>query len=154
MIWVILLACIGLIMLGAWLLDKLSYDLEWLGGGTVILGIFGSVATFIAAVVLIVCCSNTTVIDEKIAMYTEENTKIEQQMADAVEAYQKHETDVFTNVKSESAVTLVSMYPELKSDTLVQSQLEVYVANSEMIKVLKVDKISAGIYRWWLYFGR
>lgn len=152
MIWVILIACIGLFVLGVYLLEDKCMDI--LGAGFMFVGGGGGLIAFIAAVVLIVCCSNTTVIDEKIAMYAEENTKIEQQMADAVAAYQKHETDVFTNVKSESAVTLVSMYPELKSDTLVQSQLEVYVANSEMIKVLKVDKISAGIYRWWLYFGR
>lgn len=152
MIWVILLACIGIFVLGVWLIKE--HDMDFLGVVAMFIGGGGGLAAFIAAVVLIVCCSNTTVIDEKIAMYTEENTKIEQQMADAVAAYQKHETDVFTNVKSESAVTLVSMYPELKSDTLVQSQLEVYVANSERIKALKVDKISAGIYRWWLYFGR
>lgn len=152
MIWVILIVCIGLLVLGAWLIEEHSMD--WLGLGAIAIGVLGAVGAFVTAVVLIVCCSNNSVIDEKIAMYTEENTKIEQQMADAVAAYQKHETDVFTNVKSESAVTLVSMYPELKSDTLVQAQLEVYVANNDRIKALKVDKISAGIYRWWLYFGR
>ena len=152
MIWVILIVCIGLFVLGVYLLEDKCMDI--LRAGFMFVGGGCGLIAFIAAVVLIVCCSNTTVIDEKIAMYTEENTKIEQQMADAVEAYQNHETDVFTNVKSESAVTLVSMYPELKSDTLVQAQLDVYVANNDKIKALKVDKISAGIYRWWLYFGR
>lgn len=152
MIWVILFVCIGIFVFGAWMMEE--HDFEFIGGCAIALGGGGGLIAFIAAIFLIVCCSSTTAIDEKITMYTEENTKIEQQMADAVAAYQKHETDVFTNVKSESAVTLVSMYPELKSDTLVQAQLEVYVANNDRIKALKVDKISAGIYRWWLYFGQ
>ena len=151
MIWVILVVCLGLTIFGVWLISE-DHDLS--GGLSVITGIIGGIIAFITAIVLMVCCSNISVIDEKIAMYAEENAKIEQQMADTISAYQKYETDIFTNVKSESAVTLVSMYPELKSDTLVQAQLEVYVANNTKIKELKVDKISASIYRWWLYFGR
>lgn len=151
MIWVIIAIFVGLIILGVWLLNE-DHDIP--GGLSVTAGVVGGIGAFVAAIVLMICCIDSTVIDEKIAMYTEENTKIEQQMADAISAYQKYETDIFTNVKSESAITLVSMYPELKSDTLVQAQLEVYVANNDKIKSLKVDKISAGIYRWWLYFGR
>lgn len=47
----------------------------------------------------------------------------------------------------------VALYPELKSDTLVQSQIEVYVENNKAIKELKSSAINASVYRWWLYFG-
>lgn len=116
-------------------------------------GFFGAVISFIIAIVLAVYVSGSFVIDEKIAMYQEENAKIEEQIAAVVEQYQQYETDIFQSVAPESAVTLVAMYPELKSDTLVQTQIEVYMANNETIKQLRTEKIDASVLRWWLYFG-
>ena len=87
-------------------------------------------------------------------MYEEENTKIEQQIADVVTQYQEYEAGIFTEVAPESAMTLVALYPELKSDTLVQSQIEVYADNNKQIKELKCKAINTSIIRWWLYFGK
>ena len=154
MIWVILIISVGLIVLGVWLMNDCDRD----GWGTVIavVGGFSAFVSFIVGIVGIIYCLSSTTVDEKIAMYTEENTKIEQQMADAVATYQEYETDIFDKAKvdAKSALTIVSMYPELKSDTLVNSQLEVYVANNEKLKELKVSKIEAKVWRWWTYFGQ
>jgi hypothetical protein len=128
-------------------------DGESLGFGIGFTGACISVISLIAVICLGISVSQLKVIDDKIAMYQEENTKIEQQIADVVKGYQKHEKDIFENVTPESAVTLVSLYPELKSDTLVQSQIEVYVANNCEIKSLKAQQINGDVYRWWLYFG-
>lgn len=87
-------------------------------------------------------------------MYEEENTKIEQQIADVVTQYQEYEAGIFTEVAPESAMTLVALYPELKSDTLVQSQIEVYADNNKQIKELKCMAINTSVIRWWLYFGK
>lgn len=89
-----------------------------------------------------------------IAMYEEENTKIEQQIADVVTQYQEYEEGIFTEVAPESAMTLVALYPELKSDTLVQSQIEIYADNNKQIKELKCKAINTSVIRWWLYFGK
>jgi hypothetical protein len=70
-----------------------------------------------------------------------------------VKDYQEYESGVFADAGSESAITLVSLYPELKADQLVSSQLDIYVQNNEMIKSLKLEKINADVVRWWLYFG-
>ena len=78
---------------------------------------------------------------------------IEEQIAETVKKYQQYETDIFTEVASDSAITLVALYPELKADTLVQSQIDVYIKNNEKIKSLKEDKINGTINKWWLYFG-
>jgi hypothetical protein len=93
------------------------------------------------------------IIDEKIAMYQEENTKIEEQIAETVKQYQQYETDIFTEVASDSAITLVALYPELKADTLVRAQVDIYIKNNQKIKSLKEDKINGTINKWWLYFG-
>lgn len=139
-----------ILLCGAWLISE---ECEMLGGMCCCFGILGLLASIILLVCLTVCLSDAQTVDEKIAMYTEENEKIELQIAEAVEGYQKYESGVFEKVSPESAITLVTVYPELKADTLVQKQIEVYMSNNEKIKELKTTKIEEKIYRWWLYFG-
>ena len=86
-------------------------------------------------------------------MYEQENTKIEQQIETAVTAYQQHEKDVFTEVKPDSHIQLVSIYPELKSDTLIREQIKTYQSKNKKIKELKVTAINGNVKRRWLYFG-
>lgn len=151
MICVIFGISIGLIFLGTALFDW--FDLDVVGAFTSVIGIVASCISIISIIVLCVSVSNYRVIDEKIAMYQEENTKIEEQIAETVKQYQQYEADIFTDVASDSAITLVALYPELKADTLVQSQVDVYIKNNEKIKSLKEDKINGTINKWWLYFG-
>ena len=116
----------------------------------------GMVVGFFALLGLIIVGVNVkslSVIDDRIVMYEEENARIEQQIADVVEQYQKYETDIFREVAPESAVTMVSLYPELKSDSLVQAQIEVYTENNKTIRDLRDKQIKGNVYRWWLYFG-
>lgn len=152
MIFVILGISILMFVLGVFLFIEL--DLEFIGVGT---GLFSVIAFIISIIVLIsLCCSvtNLRTVDARIEMYQEENTRIEQQIAETVQQYQQHETDIFTEVAPESSMTLVALYPELKSDALVQQQIEVYIANNEKIKELREEKIQGSVTRWWLYFGK
>lgn len=93
-------------------------------------------------------------IDDKIAMYEEENVKIEAQVADIVERYMEYETETFDIKADDSYIVIASLYPELKSNTLVESQIDVYVKNNDKIKELREAKIGSSIARWWLYFGK
>ena len=152
MILLIFGICI-LMIIGGFILDKKTE-----ADSDICFGIsgIGMVVGFFALVGLIVVGVNVkslSVIDDRIAMYEEENARIEQQVADVVEQYQKYETDIFMEVAPESAVTMVSLYPELKSDSLVQSQIEVYTENNKTIRDLRDKQIKGNVYRWWLYFG-
>ena len=141
-----------LLGIAMWIIyDKTNVG-EWcsVSGG---IGFLFSIIAFIAIIILGIHVKYISVIDDRIEMYEEENTRIEQQIADVVEQYQKYETDIFMEVAPESAVTMVSLYPELKSDSLVQTQIEVYVENNKTIKYLKDKQINGDVYRWWLYFG-
>ena len=151
MIIVIFVISILLVILGLWLACELDCLLS--GTGLGVLGGIGFIISLIAIMVLCCSVSGLRTIDARIEMYQEENAKIEEQIADVVEQYQKYETDIFTEVAPDSSVTLVALYPELKSDTLVQKQIEVYMANNEKIKELREEKIGAPVLRWWLYFG-
>lgn len=108
---------------------------------------------FVIAIFLGISVSNGRIIDEKIAMYQEENTKIEKQIDTLVSNYMDYESDAYEKFKSESSITLVSMYPELKSDKLVEEQISVYEENNKKIRELKEDKIKLKVKKWWLYFG-
>ena len=96
---------------------------------------------------------NHRTIEAKIAMYTEENASIEEQMNSLVERYMHYESDTYGSLKGESSITLVSLYPDLKANALVEKQIEVYIANNEKIKSLKNDLLSISNYKWWVYFG-
>lgn len=130
-----------------------SKDKEWIYQTLNGIGAAGAIVSAIAALVLGVEISNRMVIDDKIALYRNENAVIEQQISDVVESYMDYEKETFAGVKSESAVTLVSLFPELKSDTLVSKQIEVYTANNKKIKALEEEKLSYRPLAWWLYFG-
>lgn len=151
MIILILIVSIIMAAIGVWLEQNTTFE----GSGTCmgVVGMVGTVATFIVMIFLIFDVSDLTVIDEKIAMYQAENQKIETQIAETVQQYQEYESGIFTEVTPESSVTLVALYPELKADTLVQKQIEVYIANNEKIKELKEAEITGNVKRWWLYFG-
>ncbi len=152
MIIVILLVSIVLLIAGM-LVYQNSCDYETLGAVIGGVGGFCGIVSLIALAALAVSVSALTVTDDKIEMYQEENAKIEFQIAECIEQYQQYETEIFTKVDPESAITLVALYPELKADTLVSKQIDVYIENNGIIKELKAEKINGDVYRWWLYFG-
>lgn len=150
MILLIFGICILMIIGGFILYDKFDTDA---GCSVAVFGCSLGFVSFIAIIVLGIEVKSLSVIDDRITMYEEENARIEQQIADVVEQYQKYETDIFREVAPGSAVTMVSLYPELKSDSLVQAQIEVYTENNKTIRNLRDKQIKGNVYRWWLYFG-
>lgn len=116
--------------------------------------LLGAFVCLIAAIVLCVGVKDGAVIDEKIAMYQKENTKIENQMDVLVSQYMKFEADTYGELKNESSITLVSLYPDLKSDELVKKQIDVYESNNKEIREMKEKKIDLKVLKWWLYFGK
>lgn len=151
---VIVLAAFGF---GCLLMSKSSHESDYSFYGIGIFVIFG--ALLIVVVGTSISCmyeiSQARVIDAKIEMYQEENEKIESYISDVVKQYQEYEHNTFVELNhAESAITLVSLYPELKADSLVSTQIDTYVVNAERIRELKSDKLDISVYRWWLYFGR
>lgn len=152
MIWIIIVICIGLFILGSFLLN--DTDLEFTGCSLII----GSIITIIAFLIWAVVCINGIVggrvIDKRISLYKEQNKDIEQKIELVVKEYKDFEKDTFTGLKSDSYITLVNLYPELKSDKMVQQQINLYTKNNKKITELKEEKINITIYKWWIYFGK
>lgn len=147
---IVILVILLIWCVASWFIDRYG---DWSGVFGLFWGTIPLVICIIVAIPLAIQVSNLSVIDQKIAMYEQENAKIEQQIETAITAYQQHEKDVFTEVKPDSYIQLVSIYPELKSDTLVKEQIKTYQSNNKKIKELKVTAINGNVKRWWLYFG-
>ena len=116
--------------------------------GGIIAGLF-----LVVTLALGINYSEVKIIDDKIALYQEENTEIENQINIIVEKYQNYEKNTFENCKIEDPTMVFAMYPELKSDDLVTQQINLYVENNKQIKSLKSQKLDYRLMAWWLYFG-
>lgn len=111
-------------------------------------------ADLIVIIVLIFIVASGSTIDERLAMYTEENANIEASIDEVVTQYMEYESNTFKELKTDSPITLVSLYPELKSDELIKTQIETYQSNNDTIRSLKEEKINLRVAKWWLYFGK
>ena len=132
------------------------------GGGSVhslfsFLAGFSGVVAFIMFIAI--CCLSLKLatsrgIDDKIEMYQAESAKIEAQIDRIVKDYLEYEKETRVNFKTEdSPMTLMALCPELKSDALVQQQLDVYIQNNAQIRELRKQQIDIAQIKWLLYFG-
>lgn len=122
---------------------------------SVVSAIFGVIAgiLLISIFALGIKFGYARVVDNKIAMYTEENSKIEVEISDIVNDYKEYEADIIKDCSGKSPITLIQLYPDLKSDSLVKSQIKLYKENNQKIKDLKLEKINYNVIKWFLYFG-
>lgn len=120
------------------------------------IGLVGTIFLVCLIVTGVIVCLviNGRTVQAKIEMYEEENQRIEEEIGVLVQNYMDYESETYGELKGESNITLVSLYPELKSDSLVERQIEVYVENNQKIRKLKEELINQSNYRWWLYFGK
>lgn len=153
MIWLLLGIFVILIIIsaiGAELTDKCDGVFVTLCA----VGMVGAIVTLCIALFFITpSYQKLNYIDTKIEYLTEENAKIDEDVKAIVASYQDHEKEFYKEFENVSASTLITLYPEIKSDTLVNSQIEIYLENQKEIKNLNLQKIDGGIVRWWMCFG-
>ena len=66
----------------------------------------------------------------------------------------QEEKIMIKTANKESLITLVQLYPDLKSNDLVKKQMDIYVNNNKKIKKLKTKKLNISKTKWWLYLGK
>lgn len=118
-------------------------------------GIISIISTIIAFAFLIDGAGNYISwrnVDDKIAMYQEENKAIEQDIKYVVEQSRSHENDTYRDIL-DNPTALAIAFPELKSNELASKQIDLYVKNNDKIKSLKLKKIERENYAFWLFFG-
>lgn len=153
MIIVLIFISIAIIILGLYL--NKDINTEDSGMFLTVAGTIGFAIKIIALIILLNSLINIRVVDEKIELYTKQNKEIENKIELVVNQYMEHENKTFSELKTtESYITLVTLYPELKSDKLIEKEITLYEENNEKIISLKEQKINEKIYKWWLYFGK
>ncbi len=116
--------------------------------------LFISVIACIIFTSMIVNCNK--VYTKQLAIYEEENAKIEKVIDDTIANYKEYEGSTYKDFKLDESADItvkVNTYPELKSNELVVKQLEIYQKNNETIKQLKADIAEVSLFKWLLYFG-
>lgn len=150
----LIMIVIGLVWMGVG-----DWDDE-LGGITVFIGGILELCVVTGIIVAGVNISRLQVADSKIAMYEEENNKIQEQISSIVENYKDYEKNTYTeslkniDIKNTDVVVLAQLYPDLKADGMVTKQMDIYTENNNKIKELKEQKLDYQIAKWWLYFGK
>lgn len=142
---ILLLVIFGIIWVFCWILSKDGFPF------------FSSLIMGGLAIFTFYCwmsISTEHVLDQKIVMYEEENTSIEQSIGSIVEDYMDYESNAYSDLKSQDLMELVTNFPELKADALVQEELDIYIENNQKIKELKEEKIDLSTMKWLLYFGK
>ena len=117
--------------------------------------LFG-ICSFICIIAMLIVGGNLVngnVIQDKIEMYKSENAEIDSQICEIVEGYKTYEKETFEKISNKSANVLVELYPDLKTNELVQKQMEIYMSNKKKVVSLQEDLINQKPLRWWLYFG-
>lgn len=92
-------------------------------------------------------------IEEKIQIYEDQNTQIEQSIDAAVKAYCEHEQITYVQMSDGAVALVAAAYPELASSELVKTQMEVWTSNSKELKDLKSDLVDFHRAQYFLYFG-
>ncbi len=152
----ILLFVIGLVLIvigfiiGKKSRDEFEQALPWVN---IVLGGVIALACIILFIEGGVNLSQSRVIDNKIAMYQEENARIETTVTTTVEKYLEHEYQIFDSLQGEDIQTLLVVYPEINSHELVKRQVEIFIENNNKIKELKEQKLNIEVWKFWVYFG-
>ena len=124
---------------------------DW-GEGLMVIS--GAIIMFTIAIILVMCLLFPYNIEKKLAMYEEENLKIEIKIKNTIKSYMEYEQETYDKVlKDADLTTIVLKYPELNSNELVKAEIEMYKENNNKIRELKEKQINKSVMAWWLYFG-
>lgn len=157
---IIMFLIIGLLILASGIFiytkfgSKLCYeDMEWIYITLNVVGVIVIVISIIAGIIVGSTLTDRFIIDEKIALHESENKVIEEEIATIAQEYKTYESTTFESLKYTNPTTIVSVFPELKSNEIVKQQVNLYISNNKEIKMLKQSKLNHKLLAWWLYFG-
>lgn len=152
MITLFLVLSIGCIVL-AEVLDNSNCKLCTMSAIPGIIGVAGCAIFGIWTIWNVICVSSGFGIQEKIEIYEEQNTQIEQSIDAAVKAYCEHEQITYVQMSDGAVALVAAAYPELASSELVKTQMEVWTSNSHELKKMKSKLVDFNKARYFLYFG-
>ena len=152
MITLFLLLSIGCIVLSE-VLDNSNCELYTIFAIPRIIGVAGCAIFIIWTIWNIFTVASGFGIQEKIQIYEDQNTQIEQSIDAAVQAYCEHEQITYVQMSDGAVALVAAAYPELASSELVKTQMEVWTSNSHELKDLNSKLVDFHRAQYFLYFG-
>lgn len=118
-------------------------------------GVFGALLLLCVSILGSITITCERVYPQKKAYIIQVNKELENKLYDIVLEYKDYEQDTFKNLTPENASTYIIVnYPELKSNTLVESYMQAIVENKKELQKLELEHIDNQVCKWWLYFGK
>ena len=152
MITLLLAIALGFVLLAEFI-DDSTNKFDFLAVVPRVLGAVFTVIFGIWTIWNIIIVASGFGIQEKIEIYEEQNTQIEQSIDAAVKAYCEHEQITYTQMSDGAVALVAAAYPELASSELVKTQMEVWTSNSYKLKALKSKLVDFNKAQYFLYFG-
>lgn len=118
----------------------------------ILINIVTSIAILVCSIIVSI---DTMTYKNTVDYITTENERLENELYTIITEYEDYEQDTFKNLTPENASTyIVVNYPELKSNTLVDSYIQTLVENKKELQRIELEHIHTATTRWWLYFGK
>lgn len=153
MIYIVLGICVILVIIGICLIE----NTDCVDAGIALCAVGGIVSfCFLIALFITLGCYNSTksTADSQIKVYEEQNDIIMAQIEPLIEKYLNYEKETYSTLKVDSnTLVAMSMYPELKGDEFIQSQIKIIMENQKKITDLKLDKAKLNAYKLWIFVG-
>lgn len=152
MITVLLFFALGLIVIA----EVMDNSTRQLAPFAVVPGVLGAIFAIVFGIWTlwnIIIVASGFGVQEKIEIYEDQNTQIEQSIDAAVKAYCEHEQITYVQMSDGAVALVAAAYPELASSELVKTQMEVWTSNSNELKKMKSKLVDFNKARYFLYFG-
>lgn len=128
-----------------------NLDFEIWEGACTFLSIIVALALIVCSILLL----TSFTINDEITLCEQNNVEIEQSVGECVEKYMQYEKGTFEELKPDmDYIAFAQIYPEIKTNEMVQEQIKMYQKNKQKIYDLEIKKLELRIYKFLVYFGR
>jgi hypothetical protein len=124
---------------------------------TFILGTFIGVPSLIA----ILCCwgvysYRTETINSQLEVLESQNEIVLSQIEPVIQKALDFESNTYKELKvnPENIITISQIYPDLKDNSFIQTQLNVILTNQQQITQLKLNKATLNAFHFWIWSKR
>lgn len=124
---------------------------------TFIIGTFIGIPSFIT----IICCwgvysYRTETINSQLEVLESQNAIILSQIEPVIQKALDFESNTYKELKvnPENIITLSQIYPDLKDNSFIQTQLNVIINNQRQITQLKLNKATLNAFHFWIWSKR
>lgn len=126
--------------------------------GVIALGVLSSL--FFIGVFIVVLCTLfdyneiKSTVDKQVLILEEKNELVLKQIEPLVEKYLNYENETLSKFKVDANnLVALSMFPELKGNEFIKSQIDIVIKNQDEITKLKLEKAKLNSYKLWLFMG-